>query len=106
MVLAKKMQSKSHSKTDKEMLIFCDTDLYGSSEATRVDGEGMAAVLTWDSKVLTVVALLGGVQDLVRDRMKQDGIYDAFVGIAEVLVRFHEARLKLTFLLARILNGV
>lgn len=49
-----------------------------------MDGEGVSALLTWDSKVLTVVALLGGVQDLVRDRMKQDGIYHEFIRIAEV----------------------
>lgn len=40
--------------------------------------------MTWDSKVLTVVALLNGVQDLVRERMQQDGIYDEFIRIAEV----------------------
>ena len=40
--------------------------------------------MTWDSKVLTVVALLEGVQDLVRERMKKDGIYDEFIRIAEV----------------------
>lgn len=41
-------------------------------------------MLTWDSKVLTVVSLLNGVQDLVRERMQQDGIYDEFIEIAEV----------------------
>ena len=40
--------------------------------------------MTWDSKVLTVVSLLNGVQDLVRERMQQDGIYDEFIEIAEV----------------------
>lgn len=59
-------------------------DPYGSSESTRVDGEGVGALLTWDSKVLTVVSLLNGVQDLVRERMQQDGIYDEFIEIAEV----------------------
>ncbi|KFH44308.1 hypothetical protein ACRE_049480 [Hapsidospora chrysogenum ATCC 11550] len=56
---------------------------YGSTESTRVDGEGVSALLTWDSKVLTVVSILGGIKDLVRDRMKSDGIYDEFVRIAE-----------------------
>jgi hypothetical protein len=59
-------------------------DPYGSTESTRVDGEGVSALLTWDSKVLTVVSILGGVTDLVREKMKQDGIYDEFIEIAEV----------------------
>lgn len=62
-------------------------DPYGSTESTRVDGEGVSALLTWDSKVLTVVSILGGIKDLVRDRMKSDGIYDEFVRIAEVRPR-------------------
>ncbi|KAM5380058.1 hypothetical protein ACJZ2D_003705 [Fusarium nematophilum] len=56
---------------------------YGSTESTRVDGELVSALVTWDSKVTTVVALLGGVVDLVRDRMKSDGIYKEFLKIAE-----------------------
>ncbi|KAG9251090.1 putative GPI anchored protein [Emericellopsis atlantica] len=56
---------------------------YGSTESTRIDGEGVSGILTWDSKVLTVVSILGGVQDLVRDKLKQDGIYDEFIRIAE-----------------------
>jgi hypothetical protein len=59
-------------------------DPYGSTESTRVDGELVSALLTWDSKVTTVVALLGGVTDLVRQRMKADGIYNDFVHIAKV----------------------
>ncbi|KAF4975734.1 hypothetical protein FZEAL_7510 [Fusarium zealandicum] len=56
---------------------------YGSTESTRVDGELVSALVTWDSKVTTVVALLGGVTDLVRDRMRSDGIYDQFLEITE-----------------------
>lgn len=59
-------------------------DPYGSTESTRVDGEGVSALVTWDSKVTTVVALLGGVTDLVRDRLKADGFYKEFVEIANV----------------------
>ncbi|CAM1502473.1 Fc.00g044570.m01.CDS01 [Cosmosporella sp. VM-42] len=55
---------------------------YGSTESTRIDGEGVSALVTWDSKVTTVVALLGGVTDLVRERMKADGIYEDFIKIA------------------------
>jgi hypothetical protein len=51
-----------------------------------VDGAGVSALLTWDSKVLTVVSILGGVGDLVRERLKADGVYDEFIQIAEVCV--------------------
>ncbi|KAH1270807.1 hypothetical protein KXX33_008665 [Aspergillus fumigatus] len=66
MVMAKKMQNP-----------------YGSTESTRVDGKGVSALLTWDSKVTTVAALLGGVTDLVRQRMKAEGIYEEFISYAE-----------------------
>ncbi|KAJ5214340.1 hypothetical protein N7449_001509 [Penicillium cf. viridicatum] len=66
MVVAKKMQN-----------------IYGSIESTRVDGTGVSALLTWDSKVTTVVAILGGVTDFVRQKMKADNVYDEFVDIIE-----------------------
>ncbi|KAH7309627.1 putative GPI anchored protein [Stachybotrys elegans] len=56
---------------------------YGSTESTRVDGELVSALLTWDSKVLTVISLLGGVGDIVRDKMKAEGIYDEFIDIVK-----------------------
>ncbi|KAL2865886.1 endo-beta-1,2-glucanase [Aspergillus lucknowensis] len=56
---------------------------YGSTESTRVDGTGVSALLTWDSKVLTVVSILGGVGDLVRERLKADSAYEEFIHIAE-----------------------
>lgn len=59
-------------------------DIYGSTESTRVDGTGVSALLTWDSKVTTVVAILGGVTDFVRQKMKADNVYDEFVDIIEV----------------------
>lgn len=54
-------------------------DIYGSTESTRVDGTGVSALLTWDSKVTTVNAILGGVTDFVRQKMKAENIYDEFV---------------------------
>jgi hypothetical protein len=59
-------------------------DIYGSTEAVRVDGTGVSALLTWDSKVTTVNAVLGGVTDFVRQKMKADNVYDEFVDIMEV----------------------
>ncbi|KAG5977248.1 hypothetical protein E4U55_006949 [Claviceps digitariae] len=66
MVVAKKMQNP-----------------FGSTESTRVDGTLASALVTWDSKVLTVVALLGGVGDFVRSKMKKDGIYNEFISITK-----------------------
>jgi hypothetical protein len=40
--------------------------------------------LTWDSKVTTVNAILGGVSDLVRQKMKTENIYKTFVNRIEV----------------------
>ncbi|KFY42931.1 hypothetical protein V494_02179 [Pseudogymnoascus sp. VKM F-4513 (FW-928)] len=51
---------------------------YGSTEGSRIDGTLVSSFVSWDSKVTTVVAMLGGVQDLVRDRMKSEGIYNEF----------------------------
>ena len=58
-------------------------DPYGSTEGTRIDGTGVSALLTWDSKVTTVDALLGGVQDLVRQGLKKEGLYKEFIKITE-----------------------
>jgi hypothetical protein len=55
------------------------TDPYGSTESTRVDGTLVSALVTWDSKITTVVALLGGIPDLVRQKMKQENIYQEFI---------------------------
>lgn len=49
-----------------------------------MDGKLVSALVTWDSKITTVVALLGGVGDLVRPKMKRDGIYNEFISITQV----------------------
>ncbi|KFZ20061.1 hypothetical protein V501_00321 [Pseudogymnoascus sp. VKM F-4519 (FW-2642)] len=54
---------------------------YGSTEGSRIDGTLVSSFVSWDSKITTVVAMLGGVQDLVRDRMKSEGIYDEFKSV-------------------------
>ena len=56
---------------------------YGSTESTRRDGTGVSSFVSWDSKVTTVNALLGGVTSLVRAKMKRDGIYEEFKQITE-----------------------
>ncbi|KAK4934149.1 hypothetical protein LTR66_015704 [Elasticomyces elasticus] len=56
-------------------------NLYGSSEALRRDGTGVSAFVSWDSKITTIVALLGGVGEFVGRRMKREGLYDEFVRV-------------------------
>ena len=56
---------------------------YGSSESTRRDGTGVSAFVSWDSKVTTLAALLGGVGEFVKAKMQDEGIYDTFINILE-----------------------
>ena len=43
----------------------------------------MSAFVSWDSKVLTVAALSGGVQELVRRKLKREGLYDEFIAVVQ-----------------------
>jgi hypothetical protein len=56
-------------------------DPYGSSESTRIDGTAMSSFVSWDSKITTVNAVLGGVSSFVRQKMQDDGIYEEFLRI-------------------------
>lgn len=60
---------------------------YGSTESERVDGTAVSSFVSWDSKITTVTALLGGVGDFVRTKMKRDRIYREFLSVTEVSVR-------------------
>lgn len=44
----------------------------------------MSSFVSWDSKVTTVNALLGGVTGFAREKMKGDGIYNEFVSVLKV----------------------
>lgn len=52
---------------------------YGSTEGTRLDGTAISSFVSWDTKITTVNALLGGTGGLAREKMKADGVYDEFV---------------------------
>ncbi|CZR60559.1 related to GPI anchored protein [Phialocephala subalpina] len=54
---------------------------YGSSESTRIDGTATSSFVSWDSKITTVNAILGGIGDFAREKMKRDGVYDEFIYI-------------------------
>ena len=57
---------------------------YGSSESERIDGTAVSSFVSWDSKITTVNALLGGVTEYVREKMKADGIYEDFLRVTNV----------------------
>jgi len=52
----------------------------GSTESGNVTGTAISPVVTWDSKITTFAAMLGGVVDINRAAMKEDKTYDEFVG--------------------------
>ncbi|KAH7420027.1 putative GPI anchored protein [Cadophora sp. MPI-SDFR-AT-0126] len=56
---------------------------YGSSESARIDGTATSSFVSWDSKITTVIAVLDGVGNFVRDKMKRDGIYKEFISVTQ-----------------------
>lgn len=50
----------------------------GSVEAARVDGTSVASILTWDTKVTSVVAMLRGTGPLISKLLKEDGLSEQF----------------------------
>ena len=38
---------------------------FGSIEALHVSGSEISPIITWDSKITTVVGILGGIQDII-----------------------------------------
>lgn len=58
---------------------------YGSTESARTDGTAISSFVSWDSKITTVNAILGGVgEKCVKEKIKEDGIYKEFVYIVQV----------------------
>jgi hypothetical protein len=52
--------------------------IYGALEATSIDGKDISPVMTWDSKITTVLAVMGGNRDIIRDFMMRNNIYEEF----------------------------
>lgn len=52
--------------------------IYGAIEATSIDGKDISPVMTWDSKITTVLAVLGGNRDIIRDYLKKQNRYALF----------------------------
>lgn len=57
---------------------------YGTTESERVDGTAVSSFVSWDSKITTVVSLLGGVSDLVREGLKKERLYGEFLEVMNV----------------------
>lgn len=54
-------------------------NLYGSTEAMSIAGDSVAPIVTWDSKITTVIGMLGGFIRPIADKMKKSGIYNTFI---------------------------
>jgi hypothetical protein len=51
---------------------------YGSTESISTTGNAIAPVLTWDSKITTICAMVGGVASIVRDRLIMENKFNRF----------------------------
>jgi hypothetical protein len=51
---------------------------FGSTEAANTTGYDVSPLVTWDSKITTVLAMLGGVVNLNRNVLQQTNTYDRF----------------------------
>lgn len=56
---------------------------YGSLESTLTDGSQYCPLLTWDAKVTSFLAALGGTVDLNRAYLKRQNVYEAFASRVE-----------------------
>ena len=53
--------------------------IYGSIEALMVSGAEVSPMTTWDSKITTVVGMMGGLQEIVGAKMQKDNILQPFL---------------------------
>jgi hypothetical protein len=56
---------------------------YGSTEASSLDGKRMSPVATWDSKITSVVAMLGGIAHISERVMVRDNTFARFYAIVD-----------------------
>eukprot|EP00026_Physarum_polycephalum_P015640 Phypoly_transcript_16365.p1 GENE.Phypoly_transcript_16365~~Phypoly_transcript_16365.p1 ORF type:complete len:101 (+),score=4.45 Phypoly_transcript_16365:560-862(+) len=56
---------------------------HGSTEAILVNGTMISPLLTWDTKITTLQALLGGIPKLTSTFMAKDGVLERFQYIAQ-----------------------
>ena len=70
---------------------------FGSIESCKSDGSDICPLVTWDSKITSVLAMLGGVGTLVGEAMKADRItstgssgVSAYASFVQVVLREHQ----------------
>lgn len=56
---------------------------YGSIEALLVDGTQISPMLTWDSKITTVISMMGGFADMVKLGLQNDNVYTQFMAFLD-----------------------
>lgn len=54
---------------------------HGTTESMSVDGKWISPVVTWDSKITTLLAMSGGIGPINRQGLKADGVYDRFTQV-------------------------
>lgn len=59
----------------------CMQTVYGSADGVRRDGSAISRVVSWGTKAPTLLALLGGITDFVRDGLTRDGVLTQFLDI-------------------------
>lgn len=65
------------------MLIRKAQNCFGTTESFNIDGTMVAPLTTWDSKITTLAAVLGGLADTNAKYLNQTGLLDQFVNIIE-----------------------
>lgn len=55
----------------------------GSTEACNTTGTAISPVVTWDSKITTLVSMLGGISNITQEVMKKDNVYDRFYSVID-----------------------
>jgi len=51
---------------------------YGSTEAVNINGTEISPLTTWDSKITSLDAMLGGIRNLTQAFLINDGLYERF----------------------------
>lgn len=54
---------------------------HGTTEAMSKDGRWISPVVTWDSKITTLLAMSGGIGPINREGLKADGVYGRFTQV-------------------------
>jgi hypothetical protein len=56
---------------------------FGSTESCSSDGDAISPVLTWDSKINSLVASVGGAIDIIASQLDSDGLLARFRSVVE-----------------------